>query len=140
MPSYTEKNPERVAAGLKAAIHNPRVTEEAKDRAAQELEDMGYEAPQELSSRASVGGNDDGLDEHTHRVLGGFKASLKNPNVSEEAKEHAADVLEAADEDPASIHEHRVLGGYKATLKNPNVSKQAKQQARELLVENGVDA
>lgn len=30
----------------------------------------------------------------TNRVLGGYKATLKNPNVSEEAKEHAREVLE----------------------------------------------
>lgn len=36
-----EKNPDYVARGLKAAIHNPNVSSEAKDHAAQQLEDMG---------------------------------------------------------------------------------------------------
>lgn len=35
------KNPERVQAGLKAATHNPNVSEEAKQSAAQRLEEMG---------------------------------------------------------------------------------------------------
>lgn len=38
-----EKNPERVAAGLKAAIHNPNVSEEAKEQAAAQLKNMGTE-------------------------------------------------------------------------------------------------
>jgi len=36
--------------------------------------------------------------EHDNRVLGGYKATLKNPNVSEEAKEHAKEVLEESGE------------------------------------------
>ena len=35
------KDPNRVAAGLKAAVHNPRVSEEAKESATQRLHKMG---------------------------------------------------------------------------------------------------
>jgi hypothetical protein len=67
-----------------------------------------------------------GAAQHDNRVLGGFKATLSNPNTSVEAKEHARDVLDKAGVDPAPLrdqatvsddpHENRVLGGYKATL------------------------
>jgi hypothetical protein len=35
-----EKNPDCVARGLKAAIHNPKVSTEAKDHASQQLKEM----------------------------------------------------------------------------------------------------
>ena len=41
MADEHEKNPDYVARGLKAAIHNPNVSAEAKDHAAQQLEEMG---------------------------------------------------------------------------------------------------
>lgn len=36
-----EKNPDYVARGLKAAIHNPNVSAEAKAHAAKQLKEMG---------------------------------------------------------------------------------------------------
>ncbi|PPQ76327.1 hypothetical protein CVT26_008874, partial [Gymnopilus dilepis] len=84
-----DKNPGNVAGGLKAAIHNPNVSEEAKQSSAQRLQNMGEEVS---------GSKDEGSG--TNRQLGGHKAALKNPNVSEEAKEHSAQVLrEAYDEE-----------------------------------------
>ncbi|KAF8980108.1 hypothetical protein BDQ17DRAFT_1264076, partial [Cyathus striatus] len=81
------KNPERVAAGLKATINRPNVSDEAKQRAMERLEEMGVDI--EKPSRRTAHGQ---LGEQ--RVLGGYKATLKNPHVSKEAKEHAHDVLE----------------------------------------------
>jgi hypothetical protein len=60
------KDPGRVAAGLKAAIHNPNVSEEAKERAAEKLEKL----PGNTDSGHSTG------DQDTNRVLGGYKATL----------------------------------------------------------------
>lgn len=45
-----EKNPERVAAGLKATVHNPRTSEDAKLAAAQRLDEMGVEIEQRAST------------------------------------------------------------------------------------------
>lgn len=59
--STEHKNPERVAAGLKAAIHNPNVSEEAKERASERLEHMGEKST---------------TSPDTNRVLGGYKATL----------------------------------------------------------------
>ena len=60
------KDTTRVAAGLKAAIHNPNVSEEAKERAADKLEQIGSG----MSAQIMQGGHD------TNRVLGGYKATL----------------------------------------------------------------
>ncbi|WVR06258.1 hypothetical protein IAU60_003288 [Kwoniella sp. DSM 27419] len=81
--------------------------------------------------------------EHENRQLGGYKATLHNPNTSEEAKAHAAEVLKEHGHtvDGAqgeSEHDHRVLGGYKATLHNPNTSAEAKSHAADVLAEHGV--
>ncbi|KAF9046338.1 Conidiation protein 6-domain-containing protein [Panaeolus papilionaceus] len=102
------------ARGLKASINNPNVSEEAKQNAQQRLDEMGYypeedEGNSRTSTRSSGGsgaGNSGELDEidervsqgkEESRVIGGYKAVLKNPNVSEEAKEHAEQLLEKHD-------------------------------------------
>jgi hypothetical protein len=63
-----EKDPEHVARGLKAAIHNPNVSAEAKDHAAQQLEEMGVKSgAQKLSD-----------EEHIRHQLAGYKATLSS--------------------------------------------------------------
>ncbi|KAM6501070.1 Conidiation protein 6 domain containing protein [Amanita muscaria] len=104
------KNPSRIAAGLKAAVHNPRVSEEAKESATERLQQMGAEAettqetatqterasPTGTSQRRHSTGSEAQMTEgkSESRVMGGYKAALKNPRVSEEAKEHAEEILE----------------------------------------------
>lgn len=56
----------RVAAGYKAALHNPNVSAEAKTNAARRLEEL--EPTQQIGTE----------DEHEHRVLGGYKATLSS--------------------------------------------------------------
>ena len=130
-----QKNPERVAAGLKATLHNPSVSAEAKSRAQARLKEMGVDSadvktpshkakdsktadetqPHDLRHEENVIGEYEMPEEH--RILGGYKAALKSsvvlvnfvvfftdleimcscrltdPNVSEEAKQHAKEVL-----------------------------------------------
>lgn len=63
----------RVAAGLKAAMHNPNVSEEAKERAAERLENMGaYDETQDPQFE----GHD------PTRVLAGYKATLQSKYLS----------------------------------------------------------
>lgn len=52
------KNPSRVAAGLKAAVRNPRVSEEAKESASERLHQMGagVEATQTAPASETAGG------------------------------------------------------------------------------------
>ena len=125
--------------GLKATISNPNTSTEAKEHAAERLEELGqprYTSP----SR-----------EHTHELgthqIAGYKATISSswdslylvscylklehlstdPNTSDEAKEHAREVLKAEGEEipqpghppPASTqdpHTKRVLAGYKAAI------------------------
>ncbi len=61
-----DKDATRVAAGLKAAINNPNVSEEAKDRAADKLDNLGGHS----TSTHTQSGAD------SNRVLGGYKATL----------------------------------------------------------------
>ncbi|KAJ8084207.1 hypothetical protein AAF712_001065 [Marasmius tenuissimus] len=84
-------------------------------------------------------------DAHTNQVLGGYKATLKNDNASEEAKEHAREVLEehGASTEPLPQSQknpnpdpERVKAGYKGTLNNPNVSEEAKEKAERYLNEH----
>ena len=70
----------RVAAGLKAAIHNPNVSAEAKERAQERLENMGV--PDEISwERAYLTGTVDASGHEANRVLGGYKATLHSTCV-----------------------------------------------------------
>ncbi|KAI0373572.1 hypothetical protein BV20DRAFT_962780 [Pilatotrama ljubarskyi] len=144
MSGHDEK---RVAAGLKAAIHNPNVSEEAKERAQERLENMG--ASVDTGSRGNNNGSyptgtTDETGRETNRVLGGYKATLHNPRTSEGAKQHAREILEADGyqiERPEGVtedeHQKRVNAGYKAALHNPRVSEEAKQHAREYLEQHG---
>lgn len=84
--THQAKDPEHVAAGYKATIHNPNVSQEAKDHAWKELHKMGihdldsviHEVPkhaepvgQSVYSEAKNEGN----------VIGGYKATLKSTRI-----------------------------------------------------------
>ncbi|KAJ2919737.1 hypothetical protein MD484_g745, partial [Candolleomyces efflorescens] len=85
----SHKDQSNVVRGLKAAIHNPRVSEEAKQRDIERLQAMGeYEADTTTQEDS----------EHHHRVMGGYKATLSNPRTSEAAKEHAQQMLGEAEQ------------------------------------------
>lgn len=73
------------------------------------------------------------VQEHNNRVLGGYRATLANPNVSDAAKAHARSMLAQAGADPRTqravaaqnsqasgqdSHLARQLGGYKSALKS----------------------
>ncbi|KAJ3479163.1 hypothetical protein NLI96_g9254 [Meripilus lineatus] len=81
------------------------------------------------------------------RQIGGHKAAINNPRISDEAKEHSRQAIEELERQPQTQEvregyeedkdETRVNAGYKATLKNPNVSQEAKDRAQEILEERG---
>ncbi|KAF8153083.1 Conidiation-specific protein 6 [Crassisporium funariophilum] len=74
----------------------------------------------------------------------GYKATLNNPRVSDEAKQNAKERLDEMDQGPESSvndpghekDEGNVMRGYKATLKNPRVSDEAKKNAEKILKEH----
>ena len=89
-----QKNPERVAAGLKATLHNPTVSAEAKSRAQARLKEMGVDPDTKTPS---------------HKAKEESKTTEETqPHDLRHEEVHGYEVPE----------EHRVLGGYKATLKS----------------------
>jgi len=142
------KNPGNVIGGYKAAAHNPNLSEESREKAEQVLESMGVDANEKAESSTPLS---DGSTEGKNpgNVAGGFKATLHNDKVSDEAKEHAQEMLDKMgvdaeekaprkDDDRVKDESH-VIGGYKATLTNANASQEAKDHARKALEEMGVD-
>jgi hypothetical protein len=111
-------------------MHNPNVSAEAKENAAQKLQNLSDTAETATASTT----------EHDNRVLGGFRAVLSSEicsiftfvltlmvcgdeSTSAEAKQHAKEVLSAAGyqvEKPSGAtddeHVTRVMAGYKAAL------------------------
>ncbi|KAI9368229.1 Conidiation protein 6-domain-containing protein [Aspergillus egyptiacus] len=75
----------------------------------------------------------------------GYKATLSNPNTSQEAKEHAQAVLDkelGGDQPQEELYQtrgdydkdpSRVAGGLKAAMHNPGISQSGKKQAEEKL-------
>jgi len=130
--SDSDKDPVRVAAGLKATLHRDNVSDEAKQHAEERLKEMGA-----LGTDAPSG------EPLNNRALGGYKATLTNEATSDKAKAHAHEILEAAgygvdaeENHTTDEHQVRVLAGYKAALNNPRVSEEAKEHAREYLKEH----
>lgn len=88
------KNPERVAAGLKATLHNPTVSAEAKSRAQARLKEMGVDLESKTSSQKAK----------------------EESKTTDEAQPH--DLRHEEAHGYEASEEHRILGGYKATLKS----------------------
>ncbi|KAF9045572.1 Conidiation protein 6-domain-containing protein [Panaeolus papilionaceus] len=82
---------EHQARGYKAAIKNPRVSDEAKENAKQHLKDLDHHGAQ------TSGGQTGGQRSHEDNVIRGYKAALHNPRVSDEAKARAEEFLEERD-------------------------------------------
>ncbi|EER29553.1 hypothetical protein D8B26_003887 [Coccidioides posadasii str. Silveira] len=74
------------ARGYKAAMHNPRVSEPAKQHAEERLHDI--ESTGQLEQR-------DEEDKDQGNVARGLKAAAHNPRVSEQAKHEAEERLES---------------------------------------------
>ncbi|WBW73492.1 Conidiation protein 6 [Schizosaccharomyces osmophilus] len=79
----------RVSAGHKAALHNPNVSDETKQHEREYLENEGVDETSTSHGSSHRSGNKD-----PKNVERGYKATTHNPNVSEDAKQHAKDELE----------------------------------------------
>lgn len=66
----SQKNPERVAAGLRGTLHNDNASDEAKDRATERLREMGDDF-ENKTNRGSAGTG----DAHQNQVLGEFSST-----------------------------------------------------------------
>jgi len=139
------KNPGNVIGGLKAAVHNDNVSDEAKERAQAALDDMGVDADEKAKPQKEVD-----PENLSNREAGGYKATLHNERTSDEAKERAQEILDKAgvdaDEKRSSSgkadeekDESHVIAGLKATLTNVASSDEARESARKRLEEMGVN-
>ncbi|EAW14291.1 Con-6 family protein [Aspergillus clavatus NRRL 1] len=81
-------------------------------------------------------------------AMRGYKATISNPRVSNEAKQHAQDVLDnelhwnQPRQDLYAVRQqnkepNRVAGGLKAAQRNPRVTRSGKQSAGEKLDQLG---
>ena len=95
-----------VLAGYKAAIKNPRTSDEAKEKAREYVEsheeDENDQPRAAHRTRASIQ-EDENLDidltgKDPKRVLQGFKNAIKNPRVSDAKREHAEKAIEALEQ------------------------------------------
>lgn len=79
----------------------------------------------------------------TENVARGYKAAIKNRNVSQEGRLHAEQELqriqsnESTPSDDEARHQRNVARGLKAATHNPNVTDVGKQQARSRLESMG---
>ncbi|KAF8251605.1 conidiation protein 6 [Wilcoxina mikolae CBS 423.85] len=86
-------NPGNIIGGHKANLHNPNTSEESKQHSKEVLEkEFGGGDTGKYSAAGSHGGT-----KNSRNVEGGLKATMKNPNTSEEAKMHAKERLESGD-------------------------------------------
>ncbi|KAF4613166.1 hypothetical protein D9613_011106 [Agrocybe pediades] len=152
MPSNNsgEKNQDYVARGLKATIHNDNTSDEAKQSAAQRLEEMGAEVP---SDYAAPSGNKQQSDDDGNTGYekpratrnsggsGGRKGGAGGAGDTDEWLEDDIDdtVDESYSRGLSGGATNNVMGGYKATLKRDNVSDEAKQHAQAVLDEAYAD-
>lgn len=79
IPGHKEhtKDTARVVAGLKAAVHNPNVSNEAKENAIKRLEEMGQTADSNLPTQGKSAAD----DAHERNVLRGYKAATSSKLV-----------------------------------------------------------
>ncbi|KAJ5741055.1 hypothetical protein N7493_000927 [Penicillium malachiteum] len=148
------------ARGYKAALHNKKVSMEAKEHAQEMLPKLNEEgARQELREKSSH------MPYHRHQRYGqrsrrdeipispqgridaarGYKAATRNPLVSAEGRTHARNMLQQIDDEEARqelYHQDdspkdpmRVAAGLKAARKNPLVSEKGHKWATEQLHE-----
>lgn len=119
--SAEDKDPTRVLAGLKAAAHNPRVSEEAKHDAQQriaQLEGQTAEASPASHSHDTRGHgahptpSTSGDTEHDHRVAGGYRATLARSDVVRRSASPSCAALMARAERRGQAARPREARGY----------------------------
>ncbi|GAA6007409.1 hypothetical protein JCM11491_004153 [Sporobolomyces phaffii] len=111
------KDYSHVHAGYVATTHNPRVSQEAKHTAEQMLHDLEIahgDDPAKVSHGAAVHVETHDEEVHRHRQIGAYKGILHKKDVSDEAKQHAREQLEAFGVDPS---EYEAAGGAGAKAK-----------------------
>merc|ERR1712187_123395 len=94
-----------------------------------------------IRSTITYHGNYNKMAEGRVNAMRGYKATLHNPNTSQQAKQHAQSVLDnelGGDQPSEDIHNAqsghkdpmRVAAGYKAAQHNPNVTEEGREGLR----------
>ncbi|KAJ5772767.1 hypothetical protein N7457_007663 [Penicillium paradoxum] len=149
------------ARGYKAALNNPRVSDEAKQHAREALPEINeqearqqleQEAPQqhvpyhrERSTSEDMESQIPSSPQDRVNAARGYRAAIHNPLVSEEGKEHARNMYEGMNDEEARQELYRAQGrpknpvrmaaGLKAAQRNPRVSEEGHRRATEQLHE-----
>jgi len=89
MEGLSPEDKTNIVRGHKAAISNPNVSEEAKKQSEKVINDL-----QDAHYGQDVHGQEADKDKDPGNVARGYKATISNPRVSEEAKEHAREMLD----------------------------------------------
>ncbi|WVQ96860.1 hypothetical protein IAU59_003967 [Kwoniella sp. CBS 9459] len=122
----------RQLGGLKATVHNPNTSPEAKAHATEILAEHGITLKADPpTAQHGQHGNGHG---HSHSGHGHAHA-----HVQAHGHAHAHETRSHDNAKKEEEHEHRVMGGYKAALHNPNVSEDAKEHAQQILQEHGAN-
>ncbi|GAA5966951.1 hypothetical protein JCM3765_004411 [Sporobolomyces pararoseus] len=119
-----EKDYSHVHAGYIATLHNPRVHQETKENAEKLLHGLEVahgDTPSKISYEKGLDSKEHvethAEEVHRHRQIGTYKGILHKDGVSEEAKEHARQMLKDFGVDPAEFeggkHEGGAEGGQK---------------------------
>ncbi|GAA5985116.1 hypothetical protein JCM5350_000847 [Sporobolomyces pararoseus] len=105
-----KKDYSHVHAGYVATLHSPRVSQEAKENAEKLLHDLEVahgDTPSKISYEKGHGPGEHvethQEEVHRHRQIGTYKGILHKQGVSEEAKEHARQMLKEFGVDPAEF-------------------------------------
>ncbi|KAK1752923.1 Conidiation protein 6-domain-containing protein [Echria macrotheca] len=125
--------------GLKAALHNPRVSEEAKQRDREILEtEFGehFEKEPDMSSSPDI--PEESADPIRFKQTIGLRSSTSGEESSSKGKTRSSSAgarssgLQDEGKDPENV-----IRGLKAAISNPNVSEKAKEKDREKLRDLG---
>ncbi|AEO63049.1 fb2c6238-9ce2-4dcb-a1ef-1c843220a56e [Thermothielavioides terrestris] len=141
------KNPNR-ERGLKAAIHNPRVSEEAKQHDRELLaSEFGEEEEQtqpeeQPKRRSSASKKSSSTGPHSHPAEA---KAPQGPSAAEQTEQPTGrKARRASSADTSGLQQMgetkdrgNVIRGLKAAIKNPNVSEKAKEADRKKLEELG---
>ncbi|CAB60019.1 hypothetical protein POMI540_2012 [Schizosaccharomyces pombe] len=112
-------DPAHIIAGHKAALSNPHVSEEAKERARKYLKEHGSESHYTTGTTRGQKADADDAGElreegfgtknqfednesqakNLGNVRGGYKAAMHNPKVSQKGRRHAKELLEEVDDE-----------------------------------------
>ncbi|KAJ9667138.1 hypothetical protein H2201_002658 [Coniosporium apollinis] len=84
-------NPGNVIGGHKANLNNPNTSEESKQHSKEVLEQASNSGDIDTSSSSSAGSTE---GKNPNNVAGGLKATISNPNTSQEAKDSAKERLD----------------------------------------------